>query len=578
MESKILLIVDRPDLEALLEQKLSKLPCQLSRAQGNVIQTVFDEVPHLIIVDEDFRNGEGRSIALDIKDDHVLSYIPVILLVKNREILPKEKPGKIDVYFEKGDKFEKLLRSVKQCLEESYNELDLNPLTHLPGTRSSVLRIERAIHSQRPSAVCYIDLSDLGAYNKAYGDTGGDKVIAKVAQIIQEVIKKKGNRDDFLGHLGGDDFILVTHSELAPTISEAIIQEFDSVIPSFYKPADRNRGYIFQKDKGTLARYLLMSISIIIVHTEKMPFTEISEIGRIVGELKKNMRKLPGSSYINYRYRSSLEAADGEDNSVEVLFPGKSRSMKVSPPSGHADKSITLINRIIEEKRIHSVYQPIIDLKTREIIGYEALTRNPTGEFRDDPGAMFSAARDVGRIRALDQLCVEFALKDAQTLGLGKKLFINLSHETLIDRDIMKNLFKSKGEIGFKNIVIEVTEQGILRSFDKVREALFDLKEQGVAVAIDDVGGGAVSLRDVAILKPDYMKFDRSLIRDIDSNITKQQIILSMILFANGIHAVTTAEGIETKREYETVSMLGISLGQGFYFARPIRTFINEIE
>jgi len=117
--------------------------------------------------------------------------------------------------------------------------------------------------------------------------------------------------------------------------------------------------------------------------------------------------------------------------------------------------------------------------------------------------------------------------------------------------------------------VIEVTEQSILRSFDKLHDAMMELKEQGVSVAIDDLGGGAVSLRDVAILKPEYIKFDRSLIRQIDTSTTKQQIVLSMILFARGIQAQTTAEGIETKEEYETARMCGVNLGQGYYFARP---------
>ena len=172
-------------------------------------------------------------------------------------------------------------------------------------------------------------------------------------------------------------------------------------------------------------------------------------------------------------------------------------------------------------------------------------------------------------VKELDQLCVEYALKNGQALGHDKKLFLNLNHESLLDPKLMRHLFSDKGSIGYKNIVIEVTEQSILRSFDKVRKALLELKEQGVSVAIDDVGGGAVSLRDVAVLKPDYIKFDRSLIRQINVSTTKQQIVLSMILFANGIHAQTTAEGIETKEEYETVLMCGVNLGQGYYFARP---------
>ena len=92
-------------------------------------------------------------------------------------------------------------------------------------------------------------------------------------------------------------------------------------------------------------------------------------------------------------------------------------------------------------------------------------------------------------------------------------------------------------------------------------------------MAIDDVGGGAVSLRDVAVLKPDFIKFDRTLFHQISNNTVKQQIVLSLILFAKGIHAITTAEGIETKEELEAVLMCGIKLGQGYYLARPGKPF-----
>ena len=187
----------------------------------------------------------------------------------------------------------------------------------------------------------------------------------------------------------------------------------------------------------------------------------------------------------------------------------------------------------------------------------------------EDAAYLFGAAREAGLVKELDRLCVEFALKNAQALGADQKLFLNLNHETLLNQKLMRNLFTQKGSIGYKNIVIEVTEQSILRSFDKVRKALLELKEQGVSVPIDDVGGGAVSLRDVAILKPDYIKFDRSLIRQIDVSTTKQQIVLSLILFARGIHALTTAEGIETQQEFDTALMCGAHLGQGYFLARP---------
>ncbi len=579
METKILLMIDSPDLAAFYTKELAAYHCHLlSLPAKNVIQKVFDEVPHLIMIDEAFKDGEGRSLALSIKEDLILKYIPIILLVKNKEILLRKKDGAIDSYFEKGQDIQKLIASVKESLDQNYNELDRNPLTHLPGSRSSVLRMERAIHSEEQAAICYVDLSDLAVYNRAYGDAGGDRVIVKLGEIIQGVLKKDGHRDAFLGHLGGDDFIIVAHSDLTVAISEEIIQHFDATIPAFYKNGDRQRGYILEKGSGVFFdRYPIMSVSIVIVHNENMPLKAISELGRIVSELKKNAKKLPGSCYVKYRYRSFPAEGEEEDDSFEVRFPGKMTSVKVSGPEPKHDKYATFFNTIIGEKKIQTLYQPIIEIKTKKIIGYEALTRSLAGSYVEDASGMFSMARESGTIKELDYLCVDQALKNGQELDPDRKLFLNLNQETLMDAGLMKELFSSIGKIGFKNIVIEVTEQSIMRSFDKMREALLELKEQGVSVAIDDVGGGAVSLRDVAILRPDYIKFDRSLVREIDTNVTKQQIILSMILFANGIQAVTTAEGIETKREFETVSMLGITLGQGFYFARPAKHFLKEI-
>jgi len=275
------------------------------------------------------------------------------------------------------------------------------------------------------------------------------------------------------------------------------------------------------------------------------------------------------------RRRTLRDFEGSEDTPLEVRFPSKMKSVKLTGKLRNTDEYRPVFNAILRSRKLQTLYQPIVELKTKKIVGYEALTSSPVEGPLSDSTTLFEVARELGCTIELDQLCVELALRNGQALEPDRKLFLNLNHETLIDSKIMKNLFSEKGVIGFKNIVLEVTEQSILRSFEKVREALLELKEQGVSMAIDDVGGGAVSLRDVAILKPDYIKFDRSLIRQIDANPMKQQIVLSMILFANGIQAATTAEGIETKEEYETVLNCGIHLGQGYYFARPNKKMVE---
>ncbi len=572
-KNKILLAVDDAGMrkllvEALTQQNHTPVLCE----KNALVQTVFDQVPNLIIVDEAYNENRGEKLALEVKEDAVLQYIPIILLTDTDVLMHRAKKS-IDFVIKKSHDSQELLAAITKAIDKNYNELDLNPLTHLPGTRSSVLCIEHAVQSKKTFAVCCIDLSDLSAFNSAYGVARGDDIIIRLCAIAKEAIRKHGSPDDFLGHLGGDDFLIVSHSDRASKIAETIIHHFDTAIPGFYDPEDRARGFIVQRNKeGELTHYPIMGLSIAIVDNEEMSIEGMAHIGQIASRLKQYMKGLEGSCFVRHR----LDA--GKDGlPVEVCFPTHCKTIQVSTAHAAANRYQELFNTIISEKKIQAFYQPIVDMKTRKPIGYEALTRGVTGSSIEDIALLFAAARESGRIKELDKICVEYALKSGQALGKDQKLFLNLNHETLIDPTVMKDLFSQKGVIGFKNIVIEVTEQSILRSFDKVREALLELKEQGVSVAIDDVGGGAVSLRDVAILKPDYMKFDRSLIRQIDSSITKQQIVLSLKLFANGIQAKTTAEGIETKEEYEAVLLCGIELAQGYYFARPGKAFPEVI-
>ncbi len=575
MRNKILLLVKDRALWLAAAHELRRLRSVISDCRGDVMEKVFDLLPHLIVIDENFQEGRGLALANALKEDMVLRYIPIILLADGSFSNRAPESWKIDRCVPKNKGLKSLLSEARAILGSSHNELDLNPLTSLPGARSSILRIERAIRSREPFAVCCIDLANLAAFNSAYGDARGDEIIIRLGHIIQETIKYRGSSDDFLGHLGGDDLILVTHSESAEALSETIIQKFDTVIQNFYDLHDREQGYLVQQSKeGALAQVPIMSVSIAIVQNDNRLRYPIGQISKIAGELKKYMKALPGSCYIRTHRQGSAKRGTG-DGSLEVRFPSKMKSVMIAETKDDSDRHAAFFKALLKSRNIRTVYQPIIDLKSKKIIGYEALTRALSDSAIADASLLFSTAREAGMVKELDQLCVEYALKNGQALGKDKKMFLNLNLESLLDHKLMRNLFAEKGSIGYKNIVIEVTEQSILRSFGKVRDALLELKEQGVSVAIDDVGGGAVSLRDVAVLKPDYIKFDRSLIRQIDVSTTKQQIVLSMILFAKGIHAETTAEGIETKEEYETVLMCGVNLGQGYYFARPGPAFPN---
>ena len=561
-------MTDDKELNTFVSKQLRRARCSVTKCRVDVLECAFDEVPHLIVIDEDFQNGQGRKVARALKEDMVLRYIPVMLLAEDTQLVVSRDSEMIDSYVPKSKIQKNFLLRARMILQQNHNELDLNPLTSLPGARSSMLRIERAARSKEPFAVCCLDLGNLSVFNSAYGDSRGDEVIIRLAHIIRDVLQYQGHPNDFVGHLGGDDLVVMIQSQGAEAVSEAIIQNFDAVIPSFYDAADREQGYLVQRNKdGALTQYPVMSLSIAIVQNEKRPRYRLPQISRIAGELKKYMKALPGSCYIQYRRRSRLKTDPAE--ALEVHFPSKMKSINITEVNEDSERHTAFFKALLKTKNIRTLFQPIVDMRTKRIVGFEALTRVLSDTPTEEATYLFSAAREAGVVKELDEICVETALKSAQTLGDDKKLFLNLNQETLLDKKIMGRLFADRGALDYKNIVIELTEQSILRSFDKVRDALLELKKKGVSVAIDDLGGGAVSLRDVATLKPDYIKFDRSLIRQIDVSTTKQQIVLSMILFAKGINALTTAEGIETREEYEAVRMCGVNLGQGYYFAKP---------
>jgi diguanylate cyclase (GGDEF)-like protein len=552
IKSKVIFMLESETPGGLFAGPPGDLDCHFVSSEEDFVQAVFDDPPHLLVIDEDFKKGEGRNIALMFKEDLVLKHIPIVLLIGQDETVRRVKDVAIDFFFKKDGPADELRLFVKKVLAENFNELDLNPLTGLPGFRSTVLRVEHANRSQSAFSVLCVDLTNLGGYNKIYGDARGDDIIAELSRILQEVVRRHGTADDFLGHLGGDDFILVTDVKTSVAIAEHVIERFDETIPNFY-----------HEEKSPPE---FMTVSIVIVDKEGPAGIEMSQVGYVAGQLKQYTKTLSGSSYMKYHARPG--ALPPQHLPFEVRLPSQRRSVQVSPRAGDGERPITFLDQLIREKRLRTVYQPIVDMKTKKIVGYEALTRS-TGDQAVEPSHLFEMARTAGRVRDLDRLCVECALETGQALGPGQKLFLNLNHETLLDAQTVKGLFAGKGKIGFENLVIEVTEQSLLRSFNQIREALMELKNQGVSVAVDDVGGGAVSLRDVTVLKPDYIKFDRSLVRQVDSNIPKQQVILSMILFAESLQATTIAEGIETRKEYEALKMCGIPLGQGYYFAKP---------
>jgi diguanylate cyclase (GGDEF)-like protein len=184
-------------------------------------------------------------------------------------------------------------------LKRSERDLDANPLTRLPGNISIIGELSERIDKKEKFAVCYVDLNKFKAYNDSYGFEHGDDIIKETARILIRAVQEIGTDSDFIGHIGGDDFVVITKVETAEAISGRIIADFDLSAPHFYNETDRENGYILAKDRaGNMQKVPLVSVSIGIVTNELRKIEHVAQVGEIGAELKAFAKSKEGSNYV----------------------------------------------------------------------------------------------------------------------------------------------------------------------------------------------------------------------------------------------------------------------------------------
>ncbi len=189
-------------------------------------------------------------------------------------------------------------------LEEMY--LDSNALTRLPGGIAIENVLKRRLESKQPLAFCVLDMDNFKAFNDRYGYAHGSEVIKETARIIENAVKDKGILDDFVGHVGGDDFVVITTPSCMHNICSEIIREFDRRIPGFYDEGDRENGYILGNNRlGEEIRFPIMTISIAIVTNVQRTLSNPLDVSEIAAELKEYAKTIAGSVYVVDKRRSA---------------------------------------------------------------------------------------------------------------------------------------------------------------------------------------------------------------------------------------------------------------------------------
>ena len=234
----------------------------------------------------------------------------------------------------------------------------------------------------------------------------------------------------------------------------------------------------------------------------------------------------------------------------------------------------TELKTIISNEDIQTVFQDIIDLESMGVFGYEAFSRGPKDSAFEKPGMMFAISQRIGISADLDRVCRNTALKNASGIAPGVKLFINSLPISISDTDWRSGgIDEMLWKLGMKaeDIIIEIPEKYYAADSSAFKKDIQFLKEKGIGIAIDDIGTGYSSLQTITESKPEYLKIDASLIRDIDRNLIKQELIGSLIHIARNIGASVIAEGVETDGELDVIRKAGVKYAQGYYFSYPSR-------
>ncbi len=284
------------------------------------------DAPDLYLIASAMKDIDGFELCERLKQDPRLLNTPVIFITKSssaQEIDRSFAAGGVD-YIRKPCHLSEFLARVRTHIRlfrllrevEGLKEaaIDLNPLTHLPGNNTIVQKVEEAVVRQQDLCVIYADLDNFKSYNDAYGFSEGDDVLLFTAETLHTVLRVVCDGEGFLGHVGGDDFVLMVPTEKAQEVGQEITLRFDRGVPDFYTDEDRQRGYLRSLDRrGQRVRVPFVSISLGGVILQRRQFSRAVEVFSVCAEVKKAAKAVPGSNLFLDRRTADRRQDSQED-------------------------------------------------------------------------------------------------------------------------------------------------------------------------------------------------------------------------------------------------------------------------
>ncbi len=271
-----------------------------SRDGEEALRLVHELKPDLILCDIMMPEVDGLEVCRRLKADGRTNQIPVVMLSARTQAHDKVASieAGADDFITKPFDFSDLVARITINLIRARQKRDVSPLTGLPGSISIEAETKRRIAKNLRFSALYIDIDNFKPFNDVYGFPTGDKAIRVLAGIVDDTVKKLGNMDDFIGHGGGDDFVVITTPEKASVIAEKIISDFDEQVRSLYREEDLRRGYSILVDRLGRDNYVpIMTLSIGVASNYRRRISTHWEVGEIAKETLNYAKSIPGSTY-----------------------------------------------------------------------------------------------------------------------------------------------------------------------------------------------------------------------------------------------------------------------------------------
>jgi diguanylate cyclase (GGDEF)-like protein len=418
---------------------------------------------------------------------------------------------------------QRLQRAYEQARAESLHD----GLTGLGNHRAFQEELQRQVdwygRYHVPISLLLLDLDDLKVINDSNGHGAGDEQLQRLSVLI----RKAARFSDRAFRIGGDEFaILLPHTDIDGAMRMA--QRLLKSAMSGDRPVAFSGG-----------------------------LSSCPELAQTKQDLYS---QADAALYWCKRHgRASVEAFDA------------SRDMPITE-AGHDEQTAALVS-VITERKLRAVFQPVVDMTTGAIVGYEGLTRPTETEVFANPGVLFEAAEECGRTVELDAACFDVVVETAaRTIPADKLVTVNLSPRTLESQGFsvaqMKAILEHHG-LAVERLVVELTERENVLDVAQLRNNLVALRAAGIRIAADDVGAGNAGLRLLSQFRFDIVKLDLSLVQEGAERDSSQAVLRSLRDLAQRWGSFVIAEGIETREQLKIVRGLGIGAGQGYLLGRP---------